>query len=322
MTGLVGELKFDDTRIGDRGATPADLRPSEYGGVPGEMRYPGGPQPNWAKTPTPAFVKAIGDGLRRATGRPTDEEIEEARRIRAQATISPRSDQRLAAMFADAYVSQPDAEAHRAFQGTTPKSLPRDPDLRWVAIGKAAIDTIHRHVDHGSDHHLSPEIARQARLAALGDIAEIPTKRQLAYVLHDQTKARSDEIRNYLGTGPEVDAARNRHASLEGRDPAELERRMAEARLGLVAPKDIVFEARAFAADGGLPADQFKGRGVVMPDPSPRIRPDQRDAAVGAEIARARSQAAEATPDRNEGSRTMPAPARAAAVAAARGQGL
>lgn len=148
-------------------------------------------------------------------GGPSQDEIMAARREREEAAWTYRSDQSFASSVASRTVRQSDADVRRLVPGLGSDPLPRERFTRWVAIGRAALDIAHDHVERGDDHRLGPDMGRMVRLKSLDDNArrfDIALAEPARSLLESDSERTAQQIRNYMSAGPEVMAAITRQA--------------------------------------------------------------------------------------------------------------
>lgn len=321
MADIVGKEPFIDntvTRLTEPGVTKPQ---SEYRGPPATAAEP---------APSSKPARGFGGLLRRLSGADAAEAAvarrEEAAKIRNDSFLSFRRDQNGASVIAEKIWRLPDADIRRLLPELPDKPLPRHGDLRWLEVAKTAIDAIHKHVDHGADARLSPSLGRAARIESVDDLDMINPRKPISEQLAEATNDRATEVRHYLSKGPDIDDARRRQSEVRGRfgpSQEQYERQMAEARLGLVAPADVVEQARRFYREGSPPWNPQRTQAVRMPDDNPRIHPNAREAAIDAEVARGRAVPAAADQIRAEPRSPAQEPARAAAMAAiSQGRGV
>lgn len=263
------------------------------------------------------------DATRSVAGLTTNREIAEAKLALDEAATMPRADQQAAHAIAMGMKGRSDVEIRKVLPGIGDRPIPQQEDMRALAIGRAAIDEIHRNVDHGNDHRVSPEIGRAARIQALYGLKPSDMKGPLSDELDRRSKDMSDRVRNYLS--PEADILAKVPSTVANLGPqrhaartARAEWEMAEARAGLVPARELVVRAAVFDLSAKIPLDRMHGRPVRMPNlenANAVLSREQRNALVMREMQPRQEAAAD---------RTAPtfAPASAQAIHAARGAAM
>lgn len=217
---------------------------------------------------------AAFDFIRRGAGLATERERQIVREEISAITRQNTPSARLAMTFADMVTGQggqrPTTDgmirimvpelAHDA------RPLPKDVDHRRLVIAKAVMKTVDRHLEHGSDSHLGPDIGRAVRTEAVRNLHAVSIMSgSLERTLERRSDQHGKEVAAYLAYGDAVERQHQAHVKAipsKGELPRTIERIRANG-IGREVPAGG--QELADWVDKGLRTERAMARSGMMP---------------------------------------------------------